>query len=214
MTPQAILNLLMVRLGNRTDTTLRANCLLEMNLAQETKLEGGAWLPWFALGDEEDMAVVAGTREVALPTGFLRLSDEIPLYILDDDGQYQKMTQRDKDELIEMFGATASETGELPIDYCIEGNNVVLFPMPSVNRTIKCKAFAKDVALADDTTENGWSRYAPDWLLAATGERVALFHLQDQETAAGFVAEQQIAMNRVQVADIARKEAGRTRQMG
>jgi hypothetical protein len=212
MTGQALLNLLMVRLGNRTDATLRANCLTELNLAQETMLEGGSWLPWFLLSSEQTLSVSAGNAEVSLPTGFLRFSDEHPLYILDDENKRHRLTQWDRSYLESKY--EIDDASDLPLEFCLERDKIYLFPTPTVARSIKMKCYLRDTVLTDTTQSNNWSTEAPDWLLAVTGEVVALQHLSDQELAAGFVAMQQRALQRVQTMDIARREAGRSRSKG
>src|SRR3972149_2630820 len=88
MTGSQILGLLMARLGNRTDPTLRANALLELVLFQQTKLERGPVLPWFLLLTDQSLTLTANQRHINLPTGFLRECDDTSsLFILDDDGK-------------------------------------------------------------------------------------------------------------------------------
>ena len=74
------LDLLMSRLGNRTEATLRATCLLEMKLFQQTKLERGLTLPPLAasqaLAGRGIRGEVAGR---ALALGNQRLFDELQL---------------------------------------------------------------------------------------------------------------------------------------
>src|SRR4051812_12445479 len=118
MTPNKILDLLMVQLGNLTDATVRSNILLEMNLQQDV-LEGGPFKPWFLISTEQQLNVVASTRDILLPTGFLREIDELKLFIIDSSGNYQSMTKKDYYQLEDEWGLAA--TGVLPREYAIVG---------------------------------------------------------------------------------------------
>lgn len=211
MTGAQVLDLLMVRL-NRTAAGVRTNCLTEMVFQQST-LEQSAELPWFLIGNEETLTVTAGTREVAVPSGFLREVDEIKTYIIDTDGAYIEMTKKDYVELEAYHGIEA--TSALPTDYDLVGTNFLLFPKPTVTTSIKGRFYKAQIAPTDDAvTTDKWLVYAPDLLLAITGETVAAQHLQNQELAMSFGLLRQKAEARLTAETVARAEAARTRTMG
>ena len=54
MLRDAAVDLIMKRLGNSTDLTLRDDIINEMALAQETILEGDILSPWFLITEESD----------------------------------------------------------------------------------------------------------------------------------------------------------------
>ena len=75
MTGQEALNLLMSRLGSRTDAALRATLLLEIN-AMQRELEAMPMLPWFLKGDDTSVSTTPGQEYAQLPTTFLRVDDD------------------------------------------------------------------------------------------------------------------------------------------
>ena len=78
MNGNAALNLIMGRLGNRTQQSLRDNVLLEMQLAQDGCKERIGILPWFLFLDytAASFVTVPSQEYVDLPTDFLELDDE------------------------------------------------------------------------------------------------------------------------------------------
>lgn len=212
MTGQHVLDMLMARLGNRTEAALRANVLLEMIQFQAITMEKGPYLPFFLLVNEEPLTVTADVRAVALPSDFLRELEEDSLFILDDNSVPQPMVKGSYDELAAHHGLDADST--LPLDYCIRGTDILLFPKSSVARTLQLSYFASDAVPADTTTENLWLKYASDLLLAGTGEIVAGQYLQNSELSVIFAGQKMAAQDRLVRDDTARQEAARSREMG
>lgn len=211
MAPNKILDLLMVQLGNLSDATVRGNILLEMNLQQDV-LEGGPFKPWFLISTEQQLNVVANTRDILLPTGFLHEVDELKLFIIDSDGAYQPMTKKEYYQLEDEWGLAA--TGELPREYAIVGKYLVPFPLPLVSTTIRGRFYMRQPDLVDGIDDNDWSAEAPDLLIAATGEAVAQKHLQNPELGAVFAPGKTQAWQRLQIENTARMEAAIMRSMG
>lgn len=209
------LDLLMSRLGNRTQPSLRATCLLEMVLAQQTQLEGNEHLPWFLLSEELTTVTPSDgvERRVSLPTDFLREAEEQALLIVDSEGVEHEVVKDDYDVLIQKHGYDA--TSDLPLEYALSGNYVHLFPIPSVQRKLRLRCYIRDAVPQDSTSsENKWLKYAADLLIAEAGIVVASQHLQDPEMAATFAGMQQRARNRLFKAGVARDEANRMRSAG
>lgn len=209
------LDLLMSRLGNRTQPTLRSTCLLEMVLAQQTQLEGGLTLPWFLLSEELTTQTPSDgvERRVSLPTDFIREAEEQALLIVADDGSEKEVVKDDYDILVQKHGYDAQST--LPLEYALSGNYIHLFPIPTVQRTLRMRCYIRDAVPQDSTgSENNWLKYAADLLIAETGIVIASQHLKDPETAQTFVGMQTRARDRLFKASVARDEANRMRSAG
>lgn len=212
MTGAQALDMLMFRFGNRSAAALRANTLAEMIYVQ-TMLELGGELPWFIIGVEETFPVIAKRREVLVSDTFLREVEEIPVYILDTAGNRHEVIKKDYYELANWW--TMEATSELPENYALVGLNINLFPMPLLNTSLKIRVYQKQVPPTDDASEDDlWLRYAPDLLLALTGEQVAMKLLKDPELTQAFLLDKTAAFARLIVDNTARTEVGRARMMG
>ncbi len=207
-----LLDLLMLRLGNRTETDLRAACLTEMAHIQATELERGPTLPFF-LKDIDDALAYTAAKTVDLPSDFLKEWDEEhTLSRLDSSGELVGLHKDDFDVLVDKWGYYA--TGEVPEDYAIVGEKIYLFPTPTVAGTLFLPYYAAQAAPTDAAAENKWLKYASDLLLARTGEVISLLHLRDADLAALFVKMTADAQKRLLTMEITREEAGRSRGMG
>ena len=71
MTGAQALTMLMARM-NRTNTTLRANALLEMIQYQKFQLEKSGILPDFLITRDATVSLSASNRQFTLPSDFLR----------------------------------------------------------------------------------------------------------------------------------------------
>ena len=214
MTGDNILTLLMSRLGNKTEAELRATCLLEMQLAQETVLEGGPTLPWFLIESEYALATVANERYIDLPADFLREVDdgEKPLMYIPSDGSDKiALVKKSFAEAMEHYGSTAVGAPEV---YALKGDRIAVFPLPNDAYDLELDYFKSATAAADNSVENVWMKWASDLLLAVTGEVVAMQHLQDPELGMTFTAMKGVAQDRLARLDTAREEANRDRSMG
>jgi hypothetical protein len=208
-----ILDMLMQRLGNRTETALRASCVLEMQMVQEVRLEGGAVLPWFLIKDTDPatFVTVSNDRRVAVPTDFVRETQQ-PLYLINDQGKRKKLFKKNWDDMVENIGLEA--TGE-PNSYDLIGDNFQLFPIPLKVYILDRKYYARQATPADsDTLENGWMKWTPDLLLAETGMVMAAQYIQNMEMAGAFAGMVAAAQSRLSMMNTAREEAARDRAMG
>lgn len=210
MTGAQALTMLMARL-NRTNTTLRANALLEMILYQNTVLEKGTVLPDFLYTFDTTIALAADNRRFTLPSDFLREDDEDEtLWILDDDSEYQPMTKVGFDDT--EFERT--ETGDLPLKYAIRGLYGYTFPIPTEARTLKINYYAAGAVIADDSVETVWLKYASDLIIGGAGTIVNALYVRDNEAAVAFAAMEARGLKRLLDEQTARAEAGRSRRMG
>lgn len=216
MTGAQALDLLLARCGDRgSETALRAVALLEMNMAQVTLLEQGAFLPWFLV----DTTLVAtpptltiGNRSLAQPTGFLRECDDFPLYIVDPTTSAKtELKKYDFDDLVRVDGY---DTSGKPDGYALVGTNLLMSMLPDQAYQIIFPYFKSEPAIVDSSApENKWLSNAPDLVIATTGTVIAAQHLQNAEMASNFASLQTIAYKRLDAFDTARQEANRLRQM-
>lgn len=214
MTGAQALNLLMARLGNRTNTTLRANCLLEMNLVQSATLEGGPLLPWFLITTDATLALSVGVRELTLPTNFLRELDEGGrIEIKNSDLEWKTMTKGEYQELLVHW--EEETTSELPLDYALLGTQIAVFPLPEVASPIRMRYLGTGATIADDAVETVWLKYAADLVIAETGIIVASKHVrEDPQKVKEFRDDRDKAYARLLAANTARAEANLNRRMG
>lgn len=211
MTGDKVINLLMSRLGARTDAITRASCLLEMELAQ-TRFESEAFLPWFLLSEDATVNTVADERRIEVPADFLREHDDGHLFVLGADGKYTALAKGDYDTLLNDYGFDG--TGEYPEAYSLVGDYFALFPIPTQIVQLRLsKYFARDVAPLDEGTENKWLKHVPQLLLADTGLVMASQHLRDADVIQMFSAQRTEAYQALMNFNTAREEANRTREM-
>lgn len=211
------LDLLMSRLGNRTEAGLRATCLLEMKLFQQTKLERGLTMPWFILSETASATTTAGERRVGLPDDFLREDYEARVYLITEAGGKIELEKGEYSELVAMEDSSENEEESegQPTHYSLKGGYFHLFPTPDQVYTVQFKYYASQAVPADTTgSENAWFENVPDLIIAAVGVIVAGQHIQDPEKVAMFAAQEQEARTRMALVETAREEAGRNRSMG
>lgn len=213
MTGERFLDLLMGRLGGRTEATFRATCLLEAQQAQETVLEGDAFLPWFLIKQDPNLALAVATREVAIPADFIReVEDDDALVVVDGEGIEHELEKKSLEELRGHW--TPEATASVPKNYTLVGGNFLVFPLPEEALQVKARYFARQTLINDDAVETTWLKYASDWLLAQTGYTMASFHVRDDEKAIEFLQAISIARTRIIGENTAREEANRSRTMG
>lgn len=210
------LTLLMGRLGNRSQATLRATCLLEMKLFQEV-MEKRPELPWFMLNTVQTMVTVANQRYLAVPSDFVREKDEQPLWLIDSSGGKHKLVKKDYDELVSHYDDEDDddEASGVPEMYALDGEYFHFFPTPDAVYSIEWKYFAKQTVPADSSgSETGWFKWASDLMIAGAGFQVAGKHIKDPELAQIFAADLAVATKALDDAIVAREEANRERSMG
>lgn len=204
------LDILMKRLGNRTDPDLRASCLAEMKIAQE-QLESAETLPWFIMSESASASTKAGERRLRLPADFLRESDEQELVIVKSDGTEKNVEKHSFDELHNHYGEQEGE----PEAYAVRGEYLVFFPKPDAVFSVKFSSYYARQQPPIDTTDtpNKWFEHVADLLIAKAGVQIATNYLKDVDLAGVFVGNQKEAERRLFHLEVAREEANRDRQM-
>ena len=208
-----IVNLVLGRCGRREgDTYMVAQAKLELGLIQE-RLEGGAFLPWFLLTNEQTLTTVANVREVSLPANFLREWDDYPLQRYDATASpiYKKLEKEDFDVLLEEFDGDG--VGE-PKAYALTGDVFSFFTTPDTAYSIKWRYYAKDTVLSDSVLDNAWTANATDLLIAELGIVMAGQYARRPDLVQIFGVQKAEAIKRLTAFDIARMQAARAAVRG
>jgi len=199
-------------LSFRNSSTKLDNAIIDALQQAQSDLEQGATLPtWIITYDDTSIAGVAGVNNAALPASFLREVEDEPLFLLDEDGnETYELERGEYNQLRSVWrGITSRST---PYAYARRSNEIVVFPTPNVDWTLKWGFYAKQTLL-DNDVENAWLKNVPYLMIAMAGLKVAA-DLQDVAATAKF----QALFNRHNgkyLADIVVDEmAGRTFIMG
>ncbi len=214
MNTKRCLDILMRRLGNRTDPELRATCLEEMQLIQEEDLESMEELPWFLISEEITAFTVPDEPRLVLPSDFLREVEDDNLQLLDEDGTYVDIYKRGYDE--GRLEISDNEEPGVPQIYSVRGQYIFLRPAPDREYTVRFPSYyARQEAPSDsESSENKWFKFVPGLMIAKTGVVIAGEHLDNPTLTQLFGAQQQRGMERLINMITAREEANRSRRMG
>lgn len=213
LTRTQIISTVLGRLGRREgDTYLVAQAKTELGLIQ-SRLEGGAFLPWFLLTAESTLTLTANNRELALPANFLREWDDYPIHRYEATGSpvYRKLEKEDFDVLIEEFDGVAS--GD-PVAYALTGTTLNFFTTPNSAYSCRWRYYAKDTALSDSVDTNLWTTNADDLLVAELGVVMAGQYARRVDLAQVFATQKAEAVKRLTAFDIARMQAARSAVRG
>lgn len=217
MTGAEALDLLMSRYGQRSDSNVRAISLLEMKLAQATKLERDpAARPWFLLTDDATTYTTTASVEYVACSGIVGIPDDMGgVFVYDsnvaDPDKWVELIRHDYNYLRQMSGANAEA---IPEAYDLLNEKLYFRPIPDATYTLRVVAFVAGALPADDAVETTWLRLAPDLLIAATGMEVAGKHLRDDALKALFTEEYMLARRRLMVENAQRLVGGRNLVMG
>lgn len=213
MNVKATLDLLMKRLGNRTAPGLRESALLELQDVQENDLEGGATLPWFIITENATTKTKVDERRVALPSDFIREVEEKDFTKVVVDGVDVRLVKMGWDEAMAEFGDEAKGP---PQAYVLRGNYFMLFPKPDAEYTLKLPGYyaRQEAPIDSEASENGWFKWASDLMLAKAGLVMSSMYLKDPDLVQVFTGLLQRAEKRLFVAEVARQEANRERELG
>lgn len=142
-------------------------CVGALQEAQR-EFEIGTTLPWFLISKDQPLLTVASTREIALPTNFIRfVEDEGPRYVTTDGVLYFAL--RPFAELDYYYRSTDSGA---PAALALRSDSLAVFPLPDAEYTITASYYAK-AAVLDSDIENLWLQYFPDLLISRAGMIVA-----------------------------------------
>lgn len=158
-------------LGFRPDGhSLEPKIILRLQEAQRD-LESGKTLPPFLLLENQTLTLLAGQHSVALPTGFIRESDDNRLHFFNpssDIAQYLK-PKRYSDAVV----ANLREQGPIgPSIYVIRKTAIDFITLADVDYVMTWDYYKAGALLTSDD-ENEWLREAPEWLIGEAGFRIA-----------------------------------------
>ena len=186
------LNLIMARLGNRTQQSLRDNVLLEMQLAQDGSKERLGILPWFLFLDftNASFVTVVDQEYVNLPTDFLELDDEKSAFYWKDTAitspdQWREIRRDPFPTMKKRYEELVSGDPKL---FDIIGSRIYMRPIPNAVRDLRLLYYKKDASPTDAAVENLWLKEATNWLIGEAGFAAATLHVRDEIAAVGFEA--------------------------
>jgi len=211
-----MITLIKGRLANNTDSGLDSIIIAEANMVQD-KLEVGDTLPWFLFTDTEvagtNLATVAGTETVALPSDFLRESEDHEHVLFSQDMSATDPWVPVKRDDYTFIKARWTGSGR-PKHYDILGTNLYLRQIPDAAYVLRMLYMKRDADIVAGSTENLWMQYAGDLILAETGFIIATQYVIMPDVAQAFASQRSEARSRLQIEMTARVEAGRMRSMG
>ena len=193
------------RLGLRTG--LNSKIAPEIKMAQRI-LEADVRLPWFI---KKAQSITVPPTPLVLPTGFIREPDDSPGLRLVIDGKLVPMKKDDYDYLIRRDDVYPG-TG-VPQFYAWNARGYHLFPSPDATYTGEFEAYYQDDVLVAGGSENKWSTYLPEILIAQTGVAMA-FTLRSMESSALFAEDLKKAYEKLAMLNQAHDAAGRSLVMG
>lgn len=208
LTRDQIIALVLGRLGRQeTNAYLVASAKSELALIQ-TRLEGGAFMPWFLLsGEITTLSTQANVRTVDLPANFLREYEDFPTYRY-VTGAAQPYVRMNKDEFDILESKYGEDSPGTPLEYALVGSQFHLFPTPNAIFPLRTEYFQTDTALSDSVATNLWTANASDLLVAELGYIMAGYR-RDKPMQDTFMADISRAMGRLITFDEARKQAVR-----
>jgi len=216
VTRDQAVDIIMARLVQRTDTSLRDKIIAELVRAQD-QLERGSFLPWFLLSESSETSTTADEERVGLPSNFLREYEDGALYLVKSDGSWKELVKDDLDALRGLYPDN-SKTGE-PRYYSLTGQYFILKPVPDKIYPLRMRYYKQDSSLAgsygdSNNIENQWLRYSPELLVGMAGEVIAgqyVFNAQLAQQFGQMAAAARVALYRQ---DVARQEVNASRTMG
>ena len=181
MLRDAAVDLMMKRLGNSNDITLRADIIAEMVQAQATVMEGDVFHPWFLISEESANTTTLGEERVPLPANFLGLWEEIGLYRYDAalDDPYVEMSRDDWDLI-----KACKNYSDTPTHWDLAGQYLLMRPLADAVYPLRFWYIGRGASLAGvygdvgTNIENVWLEHAADWLIGEVGAVIAEQYLQ------------------------------------
>lgn len=207
MIKSAVVDLIKMRLGNRTDTDIDTRIDAELDMAQYELEQFGIFTPWFLLSETATYTTAASEPRVPIPTDMLQEYEEGALFYAG-----LPLTKHDQDYLAGRF--EGADPG-VPQAYALVGDYFVLYPTPDDAYELSMKYYQKDTVPSAVATgsENQWLKYAADWLLAKTGAAIARF-IKDAEAQKLFAEDEKKASDRLYTKHVDRAERNSPRAKG
>ncbi len=153
MTNAEILTLMMGRLGARQATAMRANCLIELNVAIR-ELERAPEKPWFLQDMAEDVTV-ADQGYIELPDDFLIETEEGTFELQHPDNGWTELFKLDRDAVRK---ETANVDPAFPEAYYLWGTRAYFGPVPDDAYNYRFDYYKRTEPIVDNNAEctNPW----------------------------------------------------------
>lgn len=217
----ATINSIVTRIGRRirrgvgSSTSLHTEIIDELVNAQDT-LEESTTLPWF-LKHKESEAAGANTEVINvvddLTATFIRFVEDEPLVYTDPAGNSnEKIVLVPNSELLIMKQRHPG-TGDIPKEYVLLGDEVIVRPIPTQTITYQFRFFRKDPTVPAEGATTLWSTYFSDLLMNLAGLEIA-WSLRDADIGGRFERGLAIARSNYIKVVTAREEAGQVHEMG
>ena len=173
-------------------------------------------MPWFLENEYTNATFKTSSSSplIAVPTGFLRELDEVRCALFYQDttqsDQWVPIPKADYDELKTAFGSTVAGK---PQGYCLLGVRYRVFPESDAEYNLKALIYMADTPLTTNV-ENNWLKYAAKVLVGKVGRVTATQLIRDVGAAAFFDEMYTQGLAGLLRDNVARQEAGRSREMG
>lgn len=202
MNGSAAVDLIMSRLGNRTQASLRSIVVSEMEIVQSDLLDRLEFKPWFLRTTDSTLVTVAESDTVTLPSNFSGFDDDWGGVWWKDTSRasYDQWTKLEKIRYADAVAAYRDDEDGLlgsPKVFDIANLTLLLRPVPDMVYSLKLDYYKLDTAPTDTTATNLWLTYAPKLLIASTAQIVAATHLQNTELAQTMQGEMETALKQL-----------------
>jgi hypothetical protein len=174
---QEAIDLLLRRLGRRTDPDLRTDTINELNIAKQS-LEINPFHPWF-LYQTLTLTIPLNASRIDLPSGFLGEDEEAEALVFDQEAGADFPIYKRRREDIDLLGREPSTAGR-PQRYTVSETGIYFFPKAEKAYLLKFPCAVKTNDIVDTTAElNPWIREAPNLILNLAGAVIAGLHVQN-----------------------------------
>lgn len=207
MIKSKVIDLIKMRLGNRTDADIDTRINAELDAAQYELERFGVFTPWFLLSETASYTTTALEPRVPIPTDMLQEYEEGALFY-----NGLPLIKHDLDYLSERF---ENALPGAPRAYALSGEYFLLFPSPDDAYVLSMKYYQEEPVPSDLAVdaENAWLRNAADWLMAKAGTNVARF-IKDSEAMQMFMQDEDKASKRIYLMHVDRAERNSPRKKG
>lgn len=219
MIPSAAIDLMALRLGNRTKLKTDGTILTELQQTQGELEKGAAArgeIPWFLKNDIFDSGSALANDatnldRIDMPSNFLREFDGGTLWQYDSSETNPWIELKKAPDIESLLAARdgySSLTG-VSTAYVIEGSYIVLGPLyPDSVKSYRWAYYKKDTVISTSPdTANLWLTHAPEVLMHHACINLAAFHLQNPQLAASFDALYKTAAANLAYETLQRQEA-------
>jgi hypothetical protein len=142
-------------------------------------LETGRTLPSWLVAFDAPIAVTANVATATLPTGFLRVHEDYPLYYVNSDGAKVFVPRRNYDEAYQAYVASGSASdspapaAQTPSVYVQRTKTTIEWiPKPTTSFTAFITHY-KAAQVLDSDIENAWLANAANYIIGLAGVQVA-----------------------------------------